>query len=239
MPNRDEDKLWITAPYATAVHDGKNVTADPPRTELWALLYAQVKQADNQDFRNILLNDRRLDWRVQIETEKEPNILQRYNSEELQVLNTITINNFNDSLNYAKFKNVYKLVDYTGKNKNAKKYGTTVWSNDEIDQLLEIFGLPTDSPLSVLVVEILPTITNIYDHISRIERPDVAQTMSNFVAEDQKGVFARTARNAGELRNVRINRKKPSPLSDELGHHRILRTSPLTEVPEVCCTNCE
>jgi hypothetical protein len=239
MPNRDEDKLWITAPYATAVHDGKNVTADPPRTELWALLYAQVKQADNQDFRNILLNDRRLDWRVQIETEKEPNILQRYNSEELQVLNTITINNFNDSLNYAKFKNVYKLVDYTGKNKNAKKYGTTVWTNDEIEQLLEIFGLPTDAPLSVLVVEILPTITNIYDHISRLERPGVAQTMSNFVAEDQKGVFARTARNAGELRNARINRKKPSPVSDELGHHRILRTSPLTEVPEVCCTNCE
>jgi hypothetical protein len=27
---------------------------------------------------------------------------------------------------------------------------------------------------------------------------------------------------------------QPSPLSDELGHHRLLRTSPLTEVPEVC-----
>jgi len=24
------------------------------------------------------------------------------------------------------------------------------------------------------------------------------------------------------------------PLSDELGQHRILRTSPLTEVPEIC-----
>jgi len=31
-------------PYAVAVHNGKNVTADPPRTEIWALLYAQVKQ---------------------------------------------------------------------------------------------------------------------------------------------------------------------------------------------------
>jgi len=29
-----------------------------------------------------------------------------------------------------------------------------------------------------------------------------------------------------------------SPVSDELGHHRILRTSPLTEVPFVCCTDC-
>ena len=26
----------------------------------------------------------------------------------------------------------------------------------------------------------------------------------------------------------------PSPVNEELGHHRILRTSPLTEVPFVC-----
>jgi hypothetical protein len=30
----------------------------------------------------------------------------------------------------------------------------------------------------------------------------------------------------------------PSPLSEALGHRRILRTSPLTEVPFVCCTDC-
>jgi hypothetical protein len=29
-------------------------------------------------------------------------------------------------------------------------------------------------------------------------------------------------------------RQTPSPLTDELGQHRILRTSPLTEVPFVC-----
>ncbi|MEL6923734.1 MAG: hypothetical protein AAFO94_06765, partial [Bacteroidota bacterium] len=65
MPNRDKDKLWVTAPYAVAVHDGKNVTAQPPRTQLWALLYAQVQQADKRDFRNILIDDRQLDWRIQ------------------------------------------------------------------------------------------------------------------------------------------------------------------------------
>jgi hypothetical protein len=29
-----------------------------------------------------------------------------------------------------------------------------------------------------------------------------------------------------------------SPLSDDLGHYRILRTSPLAAVPEVCCVDC-
>jgi hypothetical protein len=29
--------------------------------------------------------------------------------------------------------------------------------------------------------------------------------------------------------------ESPSPVNEELGEHRILRTSPLTEVPFVCC----
>ena len=73
--NRDNEMLYVSAPYAVAVFNGKNVTANPPRTELWALLYAQVKQADNQDFRNILLDDKQLDWRVQIEPDPQVNWL--------------------------------------------------------------------------------------------------------------------------------------------------------------------
>jgi hypothetical protein len=37
MPNRDKDKVWVTAPYAVAVHKGKNVTANPPRTGIVGL----------------------------------------------------------------------------------------------------------------------------------------------------------------------------------------------------------
>jgi hypothetical protein len=29
-----------------------------------------------------------------------------------------------------------------------------------------------------------------------------------------------------------------SPVSEELGHHRVLRVSPLTAVPEICCDDC-
>jgi hypothetical protein len=57
---RTQTDLSVEAPYALAVLRGKNVTHDPPRTELWALLYAQVRQADGKDFRNVLLDDRRL-----------------------------------------------------------------------------------------------------------------------------------------------------------------------------------
>src|SRR4029453_18322775 len=51
---RTESELVVEAPYAIAVQNGQNITADPPRTELWALLYARVRQADGKDFRNIL-----------------------------------------------------------------------------------------------------------------------------------------------------------------------------------------
>ena len=34
----DTQILYVSAPYASVVFNGKDVTADPPRTELWALL---------------------------------------------------------------------------------------------------------------------------------------------------------------------------------------------------------
>ncbi|RZJ91762.1 MAG: hypothetical protein EOO20_04175 [Chryseobacterium sp.] len=49
-------EIIITAPFATAVLDGKNLTADPPQTSLWYMLYTQVKQADGNSFRNLLLS---------------------------------------------------------------------------------------------------------------------------------------------------------------------------------------
>jgi hypothetical protein len=74
--------------------------------------------------------------------------------------------------------------------------------------LLANLGLPLGSSLSVLVVETLPQITNIFEHVSH-------------------EATALKTRQASDLRS-------PSPVSDELGHHRLLRTSPLTEVPPVC-----
>ena len=79
-------------------------------------------------------------------------------------MKSISIKNWKDEVNYANFRHVFKLADTVTIAKDATKYGTTVWSNDEISQLLNLYGLPVDSPLSVLVVEILPTIKNIFEH---------------------------------------------------------------------------
>ena len=47
----------VTAPFAQTVFNGADVTSNPPRTQLWALLYAQVKRADDKAYRNVLLDD--------------------------------------------------------------------------------------------------------------------------------------------------------------------------------------
>ncbi len=241
MPNRDKDKLWVTAPYAVAVHNGKNVTANPPRTELWGLLYAQVKQADNNDYRNILLDDRPLDWRVQVETDQETNVFEKYTGEQLELLNGITTKILKGQASISQTGNFLKLSDFTKKNKSSTKYGTTVWSNKEVSQLLTIYGLPKDASLSVVVVEILPQITNIFEHITDLRQPDVAQTATNFMSNNQTNTFSQEYNRRFSVRSRSFTpdiERRPSPVSDELGHHRILRTSRLTKVPDVCCTDC-
>jgi hypothetical protein len=53
--NRNEKEVTFSAPYGQAVFNGQDVTSNPPRTAMWTLLYAPVKQADGKDYRNILL----------------------------------------------------------------------------------------------------------------------------------------------------------------------------------------
>jgi hypothetical protein len=233
IPNRDGEKLWVTAPYAVAVHGGKNVTADPPRTELWALLYAQVRQADKKAFRNILLDDRRLDWRVQVETEKDFDVLERYSDDQLKVLTSIAFENFKYEIDAGGSAKLLKLTDDANSNKDATKYGTVVWSHNEVLELLANLALPLGSPLSVLVVETLPQIRNLAQHVSNLQRPRVAAAASGLVGGADTE-FAGQAFIAGTPRMAAPSFDTASPVSDELGHHRILRTSPLTQVPEIC-----
>jgi len=240
MVDRDEEKVYVSAPYAVAVANGKNVTADPPRTSLWCLLYAQVRQADNLDFRNILLDNKQLDWRVQIERERDVNWFARYSKNERTLLKNLSIKNWSDELDVARMSHALKLTDTTRVNKDSTKYGTAVWSNNEVIQLLEAYGLPGDSPLSVLVVEFLPTITNYGDHV----RPVGQREMADLLVKLYDEIFTSKSNliPAAILEPQRIPppdiERGPSPLSEGLGQRRILRTSPLTEVPFVCCTNC-
>ncbi len=116
-----------------------------------------------------------------------------------------------------------------------------MWNNKEVSQLLSIYGLPTDAPLSVVVVETLPQIKNIFEHMSNLDQPQVATTTANLLNDEQKAAFSREYVKRFSARSVSFaaeSEQRPSPVSDELGHHRILRTSRLTKVPDVCCTDC-
>jgi hypothetical protein len=232
--NRDEEKLYVTAPYAVAVHNGKNVTADPPRTEIWALLYAQVKQADNKEFRNILLDDRVLAANMRVEYDKAVKWKAAYTMEERRLLQRASVRNFKGEV--AMSTPAFKLADLTTVNKDATKYGTGIWVDLEVVQLLTQYGLPANSPLSVLCVEILPHIANIYDHVSSLQREDVRNRMRTMVGGSQfpaEADFKRgLALKAMAARSVSFDEDRP--LSDQLGQYRILRTSPLKKVPFVC-----
>lgn len=139
-------------------------------------------------------------------------------------------------MNAANAIDAIKLVDFSNINKDATKYSTAVWSQSEILQFLKNYGLPLDSPLSVLVVEILPQITNIHEHISQLNNPRVASTTANIFAKiEDVHIEEYQSSLLGDAKILGENYSNDSrPLSDDLGHHRILRTTPLTEVPEIC-----
>jgi hypothetical protein len=238
--NRDEEKLYVTAPYAVTVHKGRNVTADPPRTEIWCLLYAQVKQADNKDYRNILLDDRMLDWNIRVQYKPKPEATLNYTPEQKIAMKKAIIRNWNDKISIPNLSPAIEPSDVTAVNKDATKYGTTIWSNYEINQLLTLYGLPLNSPLSVLCVEILPQITNMYEHISNLKQKTTITTIKARLPSQNlpKNDSIETQIALRQAAEQTINLNEPKPLSDKLGQYRILRTSPLNEVPFVCIKDC-
>lgn len=196
--HRDEVRILVEAPHAMAVLNGKNITASPPRSELWALLYAQVRQADGLDNRNILIDDRRL------------SPIPRVYSEVITAEGDVVL---------AK------------SNRNGPAWSSVEWDDATVKLLLNNLGLPVDAELSVVCVELMPH----FGSFMREAQPATVTTAT--VGQDSltRGVFA-----------MRGNTDTPGapgtpaqfsfvrPLTHHLGHFRILRTSPLTPVPEVC-----
>ncbi|MEO8822541.1 MAG: hypothetical protein ABI366_03125, partial [Ginsengibacter sp.] len=230
VPNRNEKYITVTAPYAQTVYDGRNITANPPRTELWALLYAQVRMADDSDTRNILISDRKLRWMRQ------------------------------------KLSNGESPV-----NSDATPQGIAGWRNKEVEDLLGVYGLPLDSPLSVLCVEMMPGYDNFLVNQQRAgaqkdleyslayrslsnNQSSVSSSMQwnslkqylNITHESMQQVkqnidanFQKDALPANDLYAAAsgiYDDQGPRPLTSDLGNSRILRTSTLIAVPEVCCT---
>ena len=217
----------------------KMLLSDPPRTQLWCLLYAQVKQADNKDFRNILLDNKQMDWRIRVEHARPPARVNNEFTEGRNTLARIAVKNLNSEVDYGKRIRVHKLADLTSIAKDATRMGTTIWTSDEINRFLDLYCLPEDASLSVLVVEFFGNITNIFDHITDLEQRGTQDAVRNrmtgstTVPSEKEIIYEKERINT--LRDAIVQN---SPLSQRLGHHRILRTSPLTEVPDICCDDC-
>lgn len=200
--NRDELAVSVSAPHAMAVLNGVNLTAKPSRTEIWALLYAQVMQADGKSNRNILLGEKILITPVIGRGTVTPNFVIRIN-------------------------------------KDAQVYSIATWTNNEIAQVLALMGLPQSSSLSVICVEMMPKPETYIDMASGAFGQEALYTNSpigglgQFSPETANNVKAATAT---AVASAVASPGSIDPLGSGLGQYRILRTSPLTPVPFVCCT---
>ena len=110
---RNQDAIEVAAPFATPVLNGRILRPTSPRTDLWALLYAQVQQIDAKSWRNVLLARQKLT--------RPPADLNR------------------DHLHGA------SVLDF----------GTGKFDQNQVTRTLQMLGLPPDSPLSVLTVEVI------------------------------------------------------------------------------------
>ncbi|MDQ6812287.1 MAG: hypothetical protein M3040_00895 [Bacteroidota bacterium] len=264
--NRNEKEVSISTPYAQALFNGQDVTSNPPRTAIWALLYAQVKQADGKDYRNILLTELEL---VPNPLLSDSDLFLRFIFEKIRRIENQKLLDYEEGLPVTPY-DVVALVKEIGaefliEKQKMVRQANGQWNNKDINQVLDLYGLPTDTSLSVVCVEVFGQITNIKEQINKLEFVETNEQVPGGLLNSRfqtrriikDNVLVNSENNYVELVNqmrsaygVEIpakgdaleafNRLKPrpmvKPLSDSLGHYRILRTSPLTEVPFVCCT---
>ncbi len=114
-------EIIVAAPYATPVFSGRNLLPARPRTQLWALLYGQVTQADGSSQRNILLD------RHEVILPGD------------------------------------RIVASLTSKKLTRGTGLAFWLRPQVDAILAALALPATTPLSVVVVEMLPDSNAITD----------------------------------------------------------------------------
>lgn len=238
---RDQNKIFVNAPFAKAVHGGKDVTARPPRTKLWCLLYAQVRRADGQAFRNILLDEKDMPWNERLfdspdERKQYLTDLRRSLKPEFGLHSTVKGKlKFNEKEILAGAA-AAMLMD-------QPMTGLALWDNGEVRDLLNQFGLPEDSPLSVLVIEIFGNITNLREQLTNFDERSAGwlvetAAMAGIQEHQLSSVKERLASDSPPPAESMAMNQSLRPLGDSLGSFRILRTSPLTAIPAVCCEDC-
>lgn len=164
--------IEISAKFANAVLNGKNITASPPNTSLWYLLYTQVMQADGESFRNILIDSGPLRYLPEVATVRK------------------------SKANVISAKTIIPL--------------------QKISLKLEQLGLSHNNPISAIAVEMFPL-------------------DNNWQLENTSREF--TPYGSGDIWENK-NAEPFNPLTNQLGEYRILRSSKLTPLTEMCCQDC-
>jgi hypothetical protein len=156
-------------------------------------------------------------------------------------------------------------------NSDATPQGITGWQNKEVEEMLHLYGLPLDSPLSVLCVEMMPGYDNFLidrqrgqslrslafsnadnptfirsGQASSLIEPHVFRNYMKVASEGMQQVKQQIDANLQKETSPAndvfaaafaiYDDRGPRPLTSDLGTSRILRTSTLIAVPEVCCT---
>jgi hypothetical protein len=167
---RVKNGILASSAYAQAYNQGTNLQSIPPNTQIWFVLYAQVRQADGSTMRNIELD------------KKEGSIIGRRQAGALKKLAGL-------NLSYVEGSTSFKIDRQATQNLQAPLQGHTLWQQSEVVALLQDMGLPEDTRLSILGVELLPEPNGSFD----------------------------------------------DPLGGNVGQVRVLRTSALYPVINLCC----
>ncbi len=260
--NRSNSAVSITAPYAKAFFKGQDVTNILPRTSIWAVLYAQVQQADKKDYRNVLIAEIELNPIVLTDNDLLPYLYDKIRDNERAKITKDYNGEKIEPYNITEFVNNI-VKDFKAEQARPIDFGTVGWSNTTINYLMQLYGLPLDTPLSIACVEIFGQITNMKEQQNNISFEDTEQIVQfgnsqQNIALMKDGTLLKTSNNYTEIERFIANEygiALPNknevkgryleekinpiarPLSTNLGKYRILRTSPLVEVPFVCCTD--
>ena len=141
---RLEEGVLIAAPYARPYYEGADVLPNPPNTEIWVVLYAQVHQADGASMRNIELALLRASLRRRV----------------------VGVAGFAGSGEET-------LEAFASRAIPSGPMAQVSFSDAELEALLAEYGLADDTPLSALAIELIPEPNSPFDDPLRSELGEV------------------------------------------------------------------